>query len=321
MSDLPKSIRINEEGPREGFQFEKGHIPTERKLELIDALSETGVKEIQVVSFVNPKRVPGMADADEVVARMKMRDGVRYSALWLNEQGLQRALASKRVDVKGRIVLCASEAFLKRNQNMTPEENRQATRNMLKTYKEHGVPISHGGLQAAFGCNFEGDIPNAKLVAAAETVFDLAHEHDVTIKTFTLADTMAWATPGSVKRVVGALRERYPDVEFILHLHDTRGMGIANAYAGLQMGVRIFDSSVAGLGGCPFAGHKGAAGNVCTEDLVFMCDEMGIETGIDLEALIRAANLAEDVVGHPLPGSVMKGGTLARLRQAISTAA
>ncbi|GGE46229.1 hydroxymethylglutaryl-CoA lyase [Agaricicola taiwanensis] len=321
MSDLPKAIRINEEGPREGFQFEKGHIPTERKLELIDALSGTGVKEIQVVSFVNPKRVPGMADADEVVARMNMREGVRYTALWLNEQGLQRALAAKRVDVKGRIVLCASDAFLKRNTNMTPEENRQATRNMLQTYREHGVPTSHGGLQAAFGCNFEGDISTAKVLAAAESVFSLAREHDVTLKTFALADTMAWATPGSVKRVVGALRERYPDVEFILHLHDTRGMGIANAYAGLQMGVRIFDASVAGLGGCPFAGHKGAAGNVCTEDLVFMCDEMGIETGINLEELIRAAQLAEEVVGHPLPGSVMKGGSLARLREAVSAAA
>ena len=129
-----------------------------------------------------------------------------------------------------------------------------------------------------------------------------------------LADTMAWATPLAVKRVVGALRERWPDLDIALHLHDTRGMAIANAYAGLEMGVTRFDAAVAGLGGCPFAGHSGAAGNVCTEDLVFMCHELGIKTGIDLDALIECARLAEDVVGHPLPGSVMKGGGLQRYR-------
>jgi hydroxymethylglutaryl-CoA lyase len=132
---------------------------------------------------------------------------------------------------------------------------------------------------------------------------------------------MAWATPASVKRMVGAVREKHPELQVALHLHDTRGMGIANAYAGLEMGVAIFDSSVAGLGGCPFAGHQGAAGNVCTEDLVFMCDEMAIETGVDLAKLIVSARLAEDVVGHPLPGSVMRGGTLAALRGAIKTGA
>ena len=127
---------------------------------------------------------------------------------------------------------------------------------------------------------------------------------------------MAWATPLSVKRVIGAIRDKYPDVEISLHLHDTRGMGLANAYAGLEMGITRFDSAVAGLGGCPFAGHAGAAGNIATEDLVFMCEEMGIATGVDLDALIQCALLAEDIVGHPLPGSVMKGGTLARLRAA-----
>ena len=129
---------------------------------------------------------------------------------------------------------------------------------------------------------------------------------------------MAWATPGSIKRVVGAVRNRYPDLEISLHLHDTRGMGVANAYAGMEMGVTIFDAAVAGLGGCPFAAHAAAAGNVCTEDLVFMCQEMGIETGVDLEKLIESALLAEEIVGHPLPGSVMKGGSLAKLRRKIA---
>lgn len=316
MSDLPKSVRINEEGPREGFQIEKGPISTARKVELIDALSETGLKQIQVVSFVSPKAVPQMADAEEVVAGFKRKPGVRYTALWLNEKGLVRALATKRLDIEGSLSLTASEKFLKRNQNRTLAENVQAQHSIVGMYKEHGVPVDRGSIMAAFGCNFEGDIPVATLLEIIQEMLEIAEQHQIKIKTISLADTMAWATPASIKRVVGAVRERFPDLRINLHLHDTRGMGIANAYAGLEMGVASFDAAVAGLGGCPFAAHAGAAGNVCTEDLVFMCDEMGIETGVDLEKLIEAARLAEDIVGHPLPGSVMKGGSLKRLRAA-----
>jgi hydroxymethylglutaryl-CoA lyase len=150
---------------------------------------------------------------------------------------------------------------------------------------------------------------------------DLAAEQGYAIREVSLADTMAWATPRSIKRMVGAVREAHPGLDIALHLHDTRGMCIANAAAGLDMGVASFDAAVAGLGGCPFAGHRGAAGNVCTEDLVFMCEEMGIATGIDLDALIESARLAEDIVGHPLPGSVMKGGRLGRMREQIRAAA
>ncbi len=316
MSDLPKSVRINEEGPREGFQIEKGPISTARKVELIDALSETGLKQIQVVSFVSPKAVPQMADAEEVVAGFKRKPGVRYTALWLNEKGLVRALATKRLDIEGSLSLTASEKFLKRNQNRTLAENVQAQHSIVGMYKEHGVPVDRGSIMAAFGCNFEGDIAVATLLEIIQEMLEIAEQHQIKIKTISLADTMAWATPASIKRVVGAVRERFPDLRINLHLHDTRGMGIANAYAGLEMGVASFDAAVAGLGGCPFAAHAGAAGNVCTEDLVFMCDEMGIETGVDLEKLIEAARLAEDIVGHPLPGSVMKGGSLKRLRAA-----
>jgi len=316
MSDLPKTVRINEEGPREGFQIEKGPISTARKVELIDALSETGLKQIQVVSFVSPKAVPQMADAEEVVAGFKRKPGVRYTALWLNEKGLVRALATKRLDIEGSLSLTASEKFLKRNQNRTLAENVQAQHSIVGMYKEHDVPVDRGSIMAAFGCNFEGDIPVTTLLEIIQEMLEIAEQHQIKIKTISLADTMAWATPASIKRVVGAVRERFPDLRINLHLHDTRGMGIANAYAGLEMGVASFDAAVAGLGGCPFAAHAGAAGNVCTEDLVFMCDEMGIETGVDLEKLIEAARLAEDIVGHPLPGSVMKGGSLKRLRAA-----
>jgi hydroxymethylglutaryl-CoA lyase len=321
MNDLPKSVQINEEGPREGFQFERGPIATARKIELIDSLSETGLNQIQVASFVNPKAVPGMVDADEIVAGFNRRPGIRYTALWLNEKGLQRALATKRLDVKGTLSLTASEIFLKRNQNRTAAQDLDAERGIARMYKQHNVPVERISIRAAFGCNYQGDIPVANVVKLIKDLIDAAADEGLIIKLVSLADTMAWATPTSVKRLVAAVREAYPDLEIALHLHDTRGMGIANAYAGMEMGVAIFDSSVAGLGGCPFAGHKGAAGNVCTEDLVFMCDEMGIETGVDLSKLIASARLAEDVVGHPLPGSVMRGGSLADLRAAIRSGA
>jgi hydroxymethylglutaryl-CoA lyase len=314
MSDLPPSVHVVEEGPREGFQFEKGAIPTARKIALIDALSQTGLDHIQIVSFVNPKAVPGMADAEQVVRGITPRPDVAYTALWLNDKGFERALREERLTLIGTIQLCTSEKFLKRNQNRTAEQQLAGQHAIVEMYKANGVAVERGSLMAAFGCNFEGDVPVSRVVSLVGQILDVAKEHGVTLSYVTLADTMAWATPLAVKRVVGSLRERWPDLDIALHLHDTRGMAIANAYAGLEMGVTRFDSSVAGLGGCPFAGHTGAAGNVCSEDLVFMCQELGIKTGIDLDALIECARLAEDVVGHPLPGSVMKGGTLQKYR-------
>jgi hydroxymethylglutaryl-CoA lyase len=320
VSDLPARVLIQEEGPREGFQYEKGPIPTERKIELINRLAQTGLDHIQVVSFVNPKAVPGMADAEEVVRGIAPQSGVAYTALWLNDVGFKRAMSVGTIEVKGSIILSASAPFLRRNQNRTPEEQLRAQHAIVRMYKEHGVEVERGGIMAAFGCNFAGEIPIPHVVELVQQHLDIAAEQGIALKYILLADTMAWATPMSIKRLLGVLREKYPAVEFALHLHDTRGMGIANAFAGLEMGVTRFDSSVAGLGGCPFAGHKGAAGNVCTEDLVFMCQEMGIETGIDLNALIDCAQLAEDIVGHPLPGSVMRGGSLETLREKLKAA-
>jgi hydroxymethylglutaryl-CoA lyase len=315
MSDLPARVHITEEGPREGFQIEKGAIATARKIALIDALSATGLERIQIVSFVNPKAVPGMADAEDVVRGIAAKPGVAYTALWLNEKGFERALRfSDRLTNTGTIQLCASEKFSLRNQNRTAAEQLAGQHTIVEMYKAAGVAVERGSIMAAFGCNFEGDVPIAHVVALTQQVLDVAEAHGVTLRFITLADTMAWATPLAIKRVVGRLRERWPELDVALHLHDTRGMALANAYAGLEMGVTRLDSSVAGLGGCPFAGHQGAAGNICTEDLVFMCDELGIATGVDLDALIECAKLAEDVVGHPLPGSVMKGGTLKRFR-------
>jgi hydroxymethylglutaryl-CoA lyase len=314
VATLPQHIEIVEEGPREGFQIEKGPITTARKIELIDALSQTGVATMQIVSFVNPKLVPGMADAEAVVAGMTPVEGVSYRGLWLNEQGFDRANASDRLDLRGSINLSGSDAFLKRNQNRTPGEQLAAQHHMAKRYKGLGIPIEKGGIFAAFGCNFQGDVPIPHLVGLVGQLIDIANEQGIELSYVMLADTMAWATPASIKRTLDAIWQKHPGVEISLHLHDTRGMGIANVFAGLEMGVKHYDSAVAGLGGCPFAGHAGAAGNVCTEDIVFMCDEMGITTGIDLERLIECAALAEDIVGHPLPGAVMRGGSLAKLR-------
>ena len=321
MTSLPKRIHIVEEGPREGFQIEKGPIATARKIELIDALSKTGLDRIQIVSFVDPRRVPGMADAEDVVRGITPQPGVAYTGLWLNDRGFERAVATKRLDIRGNIVLCGSETFLKRNQNRTCAEQLAAQEMLVQRYQALGYKVERGLIMASFGCNFEGDIPVARIVDLAGQILALAERYGIELDYLSLADTMAWATPEAIRRVVGAVRERYPEVELALHLHDTRGMGIANAYAGIEMGIAHFDSAVAGLGGCPFAGHAAAAGNVCTEDLVFMCNEMGIETGIDLEALIECARLAEDVVGHPLPGSVMKGGSLKPLRTRAAKAA
>jgi len=320
MSDLPKKVHILEEGPREGFQIEKGPIPTERKIEFIDSLSETGLEQIQVTSFVNPKAVPTMADAEEVVRGFKRKPGVRYTGLWLNDKGLERAIATQKLDIRGSLSFTASEKFLLRNQKRTMQENLQAARTIADMFQRYDVTVDRMSIMAAFGCNFEGDISIETVLTLISQALEIAKEKQITIKTLSLADTMAWATPLSIKRVVGAVREKHPELEISLHLHDTRGMGIANAYAGLEMGVATFDAAVAGLGGCPFASHAGAAGNVCTEDLVFMCEEMGIETGVDLEKLIESALLAEEIVGHPLPGSVMKGGSLAKLREKIAVA-
>ena len=318
MPDYPKSVRINEEGPREGVQSETAIIPTVRKIELIDALSETGLPQIQVGSFVNPKAVPGMADIDDVVRGFKRAPEVRYTALWLNEKGLQRAIAAKRIDIRGSISLTASEKFLLRNQKRSLAENLASQHNVIAMYRQHGIVIDRASIMAAFGCNFEGDIAYSRIFELLGQIMELSEQYQFKIKTLSLADTMAWATPDSVRRLVAAIRERQPDLEIALHLHNTRGLGVANAYAGLEMGVAVFDAAVGGLGGCPFSGHRGAAGNVCTEDLVFLCDELGIDTGVDLDALIRSARLAEDIFGHELPGSVMKGGSLSSWRAKIT---
>ncbi len=313
MSDLPARITIHEEGPREGFQIETNAIPVADKVRLIEALAETGLPEIQCTSFVNPVQVPQMADAEQVAAAIRRRPGVRYTGLWLNIQGLKRAAASG-LDMAGSLQLATSETFSLRNTRKDGAQTLEEQRRVLAYCREHGLVIDSAIVMTAFGCNYEGGVAPARVVDCVGLLLDVAAEYGVTLGRMRLADTVGWGNPLSVRRVVGAVRERWPDLPLTLHLHDTRGTGMANALAGLEMGVDSFESSCAGLGGCPFAGHQAAAGNICTEDLVFMAEEMGIATGLDLDGLIACAKLAEAVVGHPLPGRVMHGGSLTRFR-------
>ncbi|MGY4802807.1 hydroxymethylglutaryl-CoA lyase [Teichococcus aerofrigidensis] len=309
---FPARIEIREEGPREGFQFEKGEIPTEGKLALIHALARTGLKRIQTVSFVDPRRVPGMADAERVCQGLQPVPGVAYGALWLNAKGFLRALVAPNLTIDGSVSVSASEVFGKRNQNRDREQDLAAAAALMALYAEHRVPFARATIMAAFGCNFQGEVPVGAVLDRIAAILALAGGAGLERPVISLADTMAWATPPSIRRLVSAVREKWPELELSLHLHDTRGLAMVNAWEGMRLGVTRFDAAVAGLGGCPFAKHAGAAGNLCTEDLALLCAEAGIETGLDLEALAEAGRLAETVVGHPLPGRVKQGGTLRR---------
>jgi len=309
MSDLPKRVQINEEGPREGFQSEKRMIPVADKVRLIEALAETGLSHIACVSYVNPRRVPTMADAEAVAAAIHQKPGIEYTALYLNQQGLERALSGP-LHVEASVRITASDTFSRKNIGKSVPDSLVEQRLSLKTFKERGMPVKWGVVLGAFGCNYEGALSTELILHRVQQLLDEAEMAGFKLEAVKLTDAMGWATPQSVERLIEAIRNKWPGLEIGLHLHDTRGVGMASAFAGLRLGVTDFDSSIAGLGGCPFAATEGAVGNICTEDFAFMCEEMGVQTGLDLDKLIEAAKVAEDVVGRPLPGHVMRGGTL-----------
>jgi hydroxymethylglutaryl-CoA lyase len=316
VTDLPSHVEIHEEGPREGFQIEPGPIPTAAKIRLVEALAETGLRHIQVCSFVNTRLVPGWADAEAVVAGFTAKSGVHYTGLFFNGNGLDRALGFKhKLTINGSISLTASEGFTRKNLNRTPLENIQAMKQHSLLQQSKGVPVTRIGVMAAFGCNYQGDIMPAQVISTLQDGLAIAAETGATITLFSLADTMGWATPVRIERVVAEVRSRWPDITLALHLHDTRGLAVANAHAALRLGITRFDSTVGGLGGCPFAGQPKAAGNICTEELVLLCEEMGIDTGVDLDALIEAGRLAEDIVGHQLPSELIHAGSLDAFRR------
>jgi len=319
MTDLPEHVDIHEEGPREGFQIEPGPISTADKIRLIEALAETGLHHIQACSFVSPRIVPGWADAEDVVLGFTPQEGVHYTGLWFNASGLNRALIFRnKLTITGSIALTASEAFTQKNLHRSHAENVEAMKKQTALHLENDVAVPRIGVMAAFGCNYQGDIAPAQVISTLEDGLAIAAETGAEIKYFSLADTMGWATPIRIERVLGEVRSRWPETPISLHLHDTRGLAVANAHSGLKMGVTQFDATVGGLGGCPFAGQKGAAGNICTEELVLLCEEMGIDTGVDLDALIEVGRMAETIVGHVLPSELIHAGTLGAFRRQVN---
>src|SRR3954454_16480334 len=300
MSDLPAAISLREVGPRDGLQNE-APVPTAAKVALIDALSGTGVSRIEAVSFVHPKAIPQMADADEVAKLMDRRAGVRYSALVPNRRGADRALAAGFAEIE--VVVSASDTHNRKNINRSTDESLDDIAALIDAVHGAGGTVQVI-VSTAWGCPYEGDVPVERVVSvASRAVRDGADG-------VSFGDTTGMAAPSRVTRLVGELRSAHPDVPLNLHFHNTRGTGLANVLAALELGVADFDASVGGLGGCPYA--PGATGNVATEELVHMVEDMGVETGIDLEALIDAAATAERIVGRTLPSQVLRAGPRTR---------
>src|SRR3954451_729674 len=304
MSDLPERISLREVGPRDGLQKEDP-VPTAGKVALVDALSRTGVGRIEAVSFVSPKAIPSMADAAEVWAAVERSPDVRYSALVPNLRGAQRALDAGFREIE--VVVSASDTHNRKNVNRTTEESLDDIAVLLKTAHDVGATCQVI-VSTAFGCPYEGDVPVSRVLSVARRA--LADGADG----ISYGDTTGMATPGRVQTLVGETRMAFPDAALNLHFHNTRGTGLANVLAALQLGVTDFDASVGGLGGCPYA--PGASGNIATEELVHMVEDMGIDTGVDLEALLETAAYAERAVGRTLPSQVLRAGPRTRLAKA-----
>ncbi len=307
MSDYPNFVHIVEEGPREGFQSEPTPIATANKIEFIEALADAGVPEIDCASFVNPKAVPQMADVLDIAKGISKREDVIYSCMWLNEKGFLSALDSG-LHLPALTSGSASDTFLLKNNRRTPEEQVQVQTNLRQLYSQHGIGSGPVYLFTAFGCNYEGAVSLEQVMRRASDLVGICEANGTPPTCIYLCDTIGAADPLQVRRLVEAVRTRWPDYPVALHLHDTRGLGIANAMAGIELGVSRFDASVGGMGGCPFAGNKSAAGNISTEELAMLCERMGIETGINIPKLIDVAAMAESIVGHSLPGKLAKSG-------------
>ena len=300
MTDLPARISVREVGPRDGLQNEDP-VPATAKIALIDELAKTGVGRIEAVSFVRAEAIPQMADADEVWAGVTKNPAVRYSALAPNLRGARRALDAGFTEVEA--VVSASDTHNRKNVNRSTEQSLDEIAVMIGEAHERGATLQVV-VATAWGCPYEGDVPVARVLAVAgRAVADGADA-------ISFGDTTGMATPRRVRDLVGSFRSRHPDVPLNLHFHNTRGTGLANVLAALEMGVDDFDASVGGLGGCPYA--PGASGNIATEELVYMVEDMGVGTGIDLAAMIEAAGAAERIVGRELSSQVLRAGPRTR---------
>jgi hydroxymethylglutaryl-CoA lyase len=294
---LPSEVLVVDVSPRDGLQNEARAVSTREKVALVEALAGAGVRRIEATSFVSSRAVPQMADAAEVMAQIKRAPGVEYAVLVPNERGLERALEAK-ADVVN-IVVVATETFNARNVNMTVAESMDQASAVASRARTAGVNPT-AVLGASFHCPFEGPVPEERVLGLVGKFVDAGFSE------VTLADTIGAADPAHVARLGEAVTARYPGVALGIHLHDTRGLGLANAYAAVTNGYVRLETSLAGIGGCPFA--PGATGNACTEDLVFMLESMGIATGISLAALIEAAKTVPPIVGHGTPSRMVAAG-------------
>ncbi len=293
VSVLPKRAEIVEVGLRDGFQTLKKPVPLDMKLELIQTLIDAGVKHIQVTSFVHPKRVPQMADAEELCANLPDAPGVEYSGLVLNMKGLERALSAglKSLDMG----VAATESLSQRNANTSVAEGTTQMAAMAKEARAAGVRV-RAGVQTAFGCAYEGDVPQARGVDLVRQTLDMD------IDELALSDSTGMANPLQIERMLTEVRPLTGNIPIVLHLHDTRGMGLANVYAALRHGVTRFDTAFGGLGGCPFI--VGAKGNIATEDTLFMMEEMGVTTGVDIAKIATLSRRLETFLNTSLPAKL-----------------
>ena len=300
MSELPQRISLREVGPRDGLQNEDP-VPTEGKVALINALSRTGVRRIEAVSFVHPDAIPQMADATEVWARIDRNPDVRYSALVPNLRGAQRALDAGLPEIE--VVVSASDTHNRRNIRRSTDESLAELPAIVDLVHAYGATLQVI-VATAWGSPYEGDVPVSSVLHVVDRALSAGAD------SIAYGDTTGMATPTRVTNLVEETRAAHPDVELGLHFHNTRGTGLANVLAALQLGVDDFDASVGGLGGCPYA--PGASGNIATEELVHMLEDMGVDTGVDLTALIDVAAQAERLVGHELPSQVLRAGPRTR---------
>lgn len=294
---MADAISVYEVSPRDGLQNEKRIVPTADKLRLIEALADAGLRRIEATSFVSPKWIPPLADADELLRELPRREGVTYSALVPNARGLERARAAHLEEIA--VFLSTSETHNKKNINKTVGETLALYREVVVEARAAGMRV-RAYLSTVWGCPYEGFVdPAASLRIGKELV-------DMGCTQLSVSDTIGVGNPKQTRQIVQMFLAEMPADRVALHLHDTRGTALANALVGIDLGVRTIDASVGGLGGCPYA--PGAAGNLATEDLVYMLHGMGFETGIDLQKLVDAAKLAETLVGRPLPGKVHQAG-------------
>lgn len=298
---MTRNIEIVEVGPRDGLQSEPGVFPTAAKIELINRLIAAGVRRLEVTSFVNPKRVPQMADAEEVLGALERRPDVQYVGLVLNRRGFDRAAAAGCTEIGMAVV--ASDTFNRRNQGVTTDESVDAWLDIATAAHAAGIR-PQVTISAAFGCPFEGEVPAERVVELARRV---AEARPIEIA---LADTVGVGVPTQVTDLIGRVREAVPGMPLRCHFHNTRNTGIANAYAAIAAGVATLDASVGGIGGCPFA--PAATGNIPSEDLIYMLERAGFDTGISLDAMIETGKWLERQLGRPVPGMLVKAGGFPR---------